>query len=182
MRPRGTWRAISTRRRRSGLLMRSVWVIRRTRPCKRPRDASDVLRLRPTTWKTAGDASTASRDARPRRSPSSRCRSLTPWGSTPANSIRMKSCRICKKANVHPKQIICYCTNTTAGEIAAAILKGAKTPGGRLPDDRGPDRLHGPLHPVDHEASGSLRTSGEAGGNSSVLRKDVHRMGSWTPG
>jgi len=36
--------------------------------------------------------------------------------------------RICKKAKVHPKQIICYCTNTTAGEIAAAILKGAKTP------------------------------------------------------
>jgi len=36
--------------------------------------------------------------------------------------------RICKRAKVHPKQIICYCTNTTAGEIAAAILKGAKTP------------------------------------------------------
>ncbi len=36
--------------------------------------------------------------------------------------------RICKKAKVHPKQIICYCTNTTAGEIAAAIVKGAKTP------------------------------------------------------
>jgi NADPH-dependent glutamate synthase beta subunit-like oxidoreductase len=36
--------------------------------------------------------------------------------------------RICKKVKMHPKQIVCYCTNTTAGEIAAAILKGAKTP------------------------------------------------------
>jgi NADPH-dependent glutamate synthase beta subunit-like oxidoreductase/bacterioferritin-associated ferredoxin/NAD-dependent dihydropyrimidine dehydrogenase PreA subunit len=36
--------------------------------------------------------------------------------------------RICKKANVHPKQVICYCTDTRAGEIVAAILKGAKTP------------------------------------------------------
>ena len=49
--------------------------------------------------------------------------------------------RICKKAKVHPKQIVCYCTNTTAGEIAAAILKGAQDPGSRIPDDRehGPD-------------------------------------------
>ncbi len=36
--------------------------------------------------------------------------------------------RICRQAKVHPKQIICYCTNTTAGEIAAAIIKGARTP------------------------------------------------------
>ncbi|MDI7259468.1 MAG: FAD-dependent oxidoreductase [Thermodesulfobacteriota bacterium] len=36
--------------------------------------------------------------------------------------------RICKKAKIHPQQIVCYCTNTTAGEIAAAILKGANTP------------------------------------------------------
>jgi ferredoxin len=36
--------------------------------------------------------------------------------------------RICEKAHVHPKQIICYCTDTRAGEIVAAILKGAKTP------------------------------------------------------
>jgi NADPH-dependent glutamate synthase beta subunit-like oxidoreductase/bacterioferritin-associated ferredoxin len=36
--------------------------------------------------------------------------------------------RICKRVKMHPKQIVCYCTNTTAGEIAAAILKGAKTP------------------------------------------------------
>jgi NADPH-dependent glutamate synthase beta subunit-like oxidoreductase/bacterioferritin-associated ferredoxin len=36
--------------------------------------------------------------------------------------------RICRNANVHPKQVICYCTDTRAGEIVAAILKGAKTP------------------------------------------------------
>ena len=35
---------------------------------------------------------------------------------------------ICKRAKLHPKQIVCYCTNTTAGEIVAAILGGAKTP------------------------------------------------------
>jgi bacterioferritin-associated ferredoxin len=35
---------------------------------------------------------------------------------------------VCTRARVHPQQIVCYCTNTTAGEIAAAILKGAKTP------------------------------------------------------
>ncbi len=36
--------------------------------------------------------------------------------------------KICKEAKVHPKQIICYCTNTTAEEIVASILSGAKTP------------------------------------------------------
>jgi NADPH-dependent glutamate synthase beta subunit-like oxidoreductase len=36
--------------------------------------------------------------------------------------------KICTRARVHPQQTVCYCTNTTAGEIAAAILKGAKTP------------------------------------------------------
>jgi bacterioferritin-associated ferredoxin len=36
--------------------------------------------------------------------------------------------RICKKAHIHPKQVVCYCTDTRAGEIVAAILKGAKTP------------------------------------------------------
>jgi NADPH-dependent glutamate synthase beta subunit-like oxidoreductase/bacterioferritin-associated ferredoxin len=35
---------------------------------------------------------------------------------------------LCAKAKMHPQQIVCYCTNTTAGEIAAAILKGATTP------------------------------------------------------
>lgn len=36
--------------------------------------------------------------------------------------------KICKEARVHPKQIICYCTNTTAEEIVASILNGARTP------------------------------------------------------
>ena len=36
--------------------------------------------------------------------------------------------RICKKAHIHPKQIICYCNGTRAGEVVAAIMKGAKTP------------------------------------------------------
>jgi thioredoxin reductase/ferredoxin len=35
---------------------------------------------------------------------------------------------LCLKARLHPRQIVCYCTNTTAGEIASAILKGARTP------------------------------------------------------
>ena len=36
--------------------------------------------------------------------------------------------RICKKARIHPKQIICYCNGTRAEEVVAAIMKGAKTP------------------------------------------------------
>ncbi|ABB14277.1 (2Fe-2S)-binding protein [Carboxydothermus hydrogenoformans] len=35
---------------------------------------------------------------------------------------------LCKKARLHPEQIICYCTATRAEEVAAAILKGAKSP------------------------------------------------------
>jgi ferredoxin len=35
---------------------------------------------------------------------------------------------ICKKAKFNPQQIICYCTETRADEVAAAILKGADTP------------------------------------------------------
>lgn len=35
---------------------------------------------------------------------------------------------LCRKARLHPKQIICYCTATRAEEAAAAVLKGAKTP------------------------------------------------------
>ncbi len=34
---------------------------------------------------------------------------------------------ICKKAEFVPERIVCTCTQTTAAEIAAAILKGAKT-------------------------------------------------------
>ena len=36
--------------------------------------------------------------------------------------------RICKQVHIHPKQVVCYCTETRAEEIVAAILKGAKTP------------------------------------------------------
>lgn len=35
---------------------------------------------------------------------------------------------LCKKARLNPEQIICYCTATRAEEVAAAILKGAKSP------------------------------------------------------
>jgi len=35
---------------------------------------------------------------------------------------------ICRKARFNPEQIICYCTETRAEEVAAAILKGAKNP------------------------------------------------------
>lgn len=39
-----------------------------------------------------------------------------------------KIVEICLKAKFHPKQVICYCTRTRAEEMAAAILKGAKSP------------------------------------------------------
>jgi Pyruvate/2-oxoacid:ferredoxin oxidoreductase delta subunit/bacterioferritin-associated ferredoxin len=35
---------------------------------------------------------------------------------------------ICKKARIHPEQIICFCTETRAEEVVAAVLKGAKSP------------------------------------------------------
>lgn len=35
---------------------------------------------------------------------------------------------MCRKAGFHPSQILCYCTATRAEEVAAAILKGAKSP------------------------------------------------------
>lgn len=35
---------------------------------------------------------------------------------------------ICRKARFNPEQIICYCTETRAEEVAAAILKGARNP------------------------------------------------------
>jgi Pyruvate/2-oxoacid:ferredoxin oxidoreductase delta subunit/bacterioferritin-associated ferredoxin len=36
---------------------------------------------------------------------------------------------LCAKAKLHPKQTVCYCTGTKAEEVAAAILKGAKSVG-----------------------------------------------------
>ncbi len=35
---------------------------------------------------------------------------------------------LCLRAGYHQKQIICFCTRIRAGEVAAAVLKGAKTP------------------------------------------------------
>ncbi|MCX5803735.1 MAG: FAD-dependent oxidoreductase [Proteobacteria bacterium] len=35
---------------------------------------------------------------------------------------------LCRKARFNPEQIVCYCTETRAEEIAAAILKGADSP------------------------------------------------------
>jgi Fe-S-cluster-containing hydrogenase component 2 len=35
---------------------------------------------------------------------------------------------LCRSAQFHPKQWVCFCTFTTAGEIAAAILRGIRTP------------------------------------------------------
>ncbi len=35
---------------------------------------------------------------------------------------------LCKKARFHPEQIICYCTETRAEEVAAAVLAGNDTP------------------------------------------------------
>ena len=49
-------------------------------------------------------------------------------GVDPAECDPGEIMRICRVANLHPKQIVCYCTDVRAGEIAAAILKGAKTP------------------------------------------------------
>jgi ferredoxin len=36
--------------------------------------------------------------------------------------------KICETAHMYPDQVICYCHRVLAREIAAAILKGAKTP------------------------------------------------------
>lgn len=35
---------------------------------------------------------------------------------------------LCRKADFHPEQIICYCTETRAEELAAAVLAGNDTP------------------------------------------------------
>ncbi len=35
---------------------------------------------------------------------------------------------LCAKAKLHPEQRICYCVGTRADEVAAAIIKGARTP------------------------------------------------------
>jgi NADPH-dependent glutamate synthase beta subunit-like oxidoreductase len=49
-------------------------------------------------------------------------------GIDPKEVDREKILEVCKKAKMHPQQIVCYCTKTTAEEIIAAILRGANTP------------------------------------------------------
>jgi len=41
---------------------------------------------------------------------------------------RTQIAALCRKARLHPEQVICYCTTTRAEEVAAAILKGLHTP------------------------------------------------------
>ena len=43
-------------------------------------------------------------------------------------SIKDRVNEICFRARIHPESIVCFCTATRAGEIAAAIVKGAKKP------------------------------------------------------
>lgn len=45
-----------------------------------------------------------------------------------ANGIMEQVYQICIRAGFHPESSVCFCTGTRAGEIAAAILQGAKTP------------------------------------------------------
>ncbi|ADL07160.1 4Fe-4S binding protein [Thermosediminibacter oceani] len=35
---------------------------------------------------------------------------------------------LCRRAKLHPEQIVCYCTATRAEEVAAAVLQGARSP------------------------------------------------------
>jgi len=36
--------------------------------------------------------------------------------------------QLCARAHLHPRQLICLCTGTLVSEVAAAVLKGAKSP------------------------------------------------------
>lgn len=44
------------------------------------------------------------------------------------NVDRRKLVEICRKAKIHPEQIVCFCTGTRAEEVVAAILMGANSP------------------------------------------------------
>jgi Pyruvate/2-oxoacid:ferredoxin oxidoreductase delta subunit/bacterioferritin-associated ferredoxin len=35
---------------------------------------------------------------------------------------------LCRRARMHPEQLVCFCTGTRADEMAAAVLLGARTP------------------------------------------------------
>jgi len=47
---------------------------------------------------------------------------------TPDKVDKGKLIEICKKAKIHPEQIVCFCTGTRAEEVVAAILMGANSP------------------------------------------------------
>jgi len=49
-------------------------------------------------------------------------------GIDPVSVDRQKLVEICRKAKIHPEQIVCFCTSTRAEEVVAAILTGAKSP------------------------------------------------------
>ena len=49
-------------------------------------------------------------------------------GSTLAGIPKGEVAKICLAAHMYPDQIICYCNRVQAKEVAAAILRGAKTP------------------------------------------------------
>lgn len=44
------------------------------------------------------------------------------------NAVRPRVDEICLAARIHPESIVCFCTATRAMEIAAAVVKGAKSP------------------------------------------------------
>lgn len=46
----------------------------------------------------------------------------------PAKFDRRKIEELCAKARFNPEQIVCYCTETRAEEVAAAVLSGLDTP------------------------------------------------------
>jgi len=49
-------------------------------------------------------------------------------GVNPNEVDQDKLLELCHKAKFNPEQVLCYCIGTRADEIAAAIIKGAKTP------------------------------------------------------
>jgi ferredoxin len=50
-------------------------------------------------------------------------------GVDPRDVDPQRVAEVCRNARIHPQQVVCYCTKTTAEEIVAAILRGAKTLG-----------------------------------------------------
>jgi ferredoxin len=50
------------------------------------------------------------------------------WSVDPAEVDQAELSELCRKAHLDPEEVVCSCTWTKAGEVAAAILKGARTP------------------------------------------------------